>query len=658
MRRQSQLFLQGLLAAALYAAVALVYLRPIWAVYADHIAPNAADPLFVLYTLKWGIHQARLGFPDLWNANVFYPTKGALAFSDHLLGPALAISCFKNAIAGYNVLFFSSFVLTGLATWWMLADDPAGLRSFPAALLGGAMYAFSPYRMSQVNHLAILVAQWLPLTLWSFDRLLAERTGRRAALFLLFYGLNLTVGCYFAYMIHVPLLAILLSRGLALRRELGTAWWPWRAWKVLLPVAVLALAGTLALFLPYLRFSHDRGLTRDPREVAGNAAAFASYLSPAPESLYSMYSLRELWDRSRLPRWRQPFARAENALFPGFLATLFAAWGAAAFWRRYRLPPERPIRGGRRLLLWALLALALLAYALGDVFTLKLDINSPLSPWLSWASGPVWIALGAVFLGSLALWAVLHRRFSGTGLLDWRAMDPWQRGLVWSGALAFLLAHSIIYIPLMKVVPGMDGMRVPARFVVFFGLTLVDFAARGVDGFLARFRRPAGRALALAGLGALLFVELLPRPLNWVEILREEDFPEVYHWLAGRADVRALLEIPMKASWRETAYMYYSTLHWKPIANGYSGYLPPSYEQLSDQLGRGFPDLETLDLLARMGITHVVVHPLELGGEWRRAQDPMGLVRQWEEEVDGRIELVKDADPDRVYRIVPRRSPP
>src|SRR5579885_1037995 len=161
------LLLHGLLAAALYTAAGLACLRPIWEVYGDHIAPNAGDPVFTLYVLKWVIHQAHLGFPDLWNANVFYPAKGALAFSDPFLVPALEIAFLRNPIAGYNLLFFSSFVLTGLATWFVLVKSGA---SPWAALLAGGMYAFSPLRFSHLNHLSILLAQWIPLTLWSCDR--------------------------------------------------------------------------------------------------------------------------------------------------------------------------------------------------------------------------------------------------------------------------------------------------------------------------------------------------------------------------------------------------------------------------------------------------------------------------------------------------------
>src|SRR5258708_100999 len=59
------------LAGALYAAAALVYLRPIWATWSNHIAPDPGDPVFSLYLLKWVVHQIRSGFPNLWDANYF-----------------------------------------------------------------------------------------------------------------------------------------------------------------------------------------------------------------------------------------------------------------------------------------------------------------------------------------------------------------------------------------------------------------------------------------------------------------------------------------------------------------------------------------------------------------------------------------------------------
>src|SRR5262249_45597443 len=195
----------------------------------------------------------------------------------------------------------------------------------------------------------------------------------------------------------------------------------------------------LAVFFPYLRLSRQMPLVRGEGEIAAYAAALTSYLSPAAANLYSPYSTEELVQTARVPRWQQPFVRSENSLFPGFAATLLGALGFAAFWRRYRLPGKR-VAGWRRLVLPRLLGLAFLAFALGDIFTLGLDRDAFLSPWLPWPSRAVWIGLGAAFAGSLALWALFRRRWSGGGLLDWRAMGPWERGLALVGVTSFLLS--------------------------------------------------------------------------------------------------------------------------------------------------------------------------------------------------------------------------
>src|SRR4051794_8430012 len=223
--------------ALLYTAVTCLYFWPLPRLAGDHLGPDLGDPLFTLWVLKWGVHQIGLGLPNLWDANIFYPTRGTLAFSDHLLGPAAQLALFlkivPNAIAGYNFLLFTSFVASALATCWVARR---GGMSWTAAVLAGWMFAFSPFRFSQIAHLQLLIAQWIPLTLWFWDRLLAERTVKNAALFLAFYLLNLTGGCYLAYMIHFPLLALLAGRAVSERRTLLTA----RPLRILIPVALIA----------------------------------------------------------------------------------------------------------------------------------------------------------------------------------------------------------------------------------------------------------------------------------------------------------------------------------------------------------------------------------------------------------------------------------
>ncbi|HEV7504163.1 MAG TPA: hypothetical protein VGS07_04565 [Thermoanaerobaculia bacterium] len=553
----------------LYTALTLVYFWPLPRLWQDHIGPELGDPLFVLYVLKWGVHQIRLGLPDLWNANFFYPTRGALALSDHLLGPAAELALFEtvipNAIAGFNFLFLSSFVASALATCWVLRR--CGL-SWVAAVLGGWMFAYSPFRVSQTPHLQILIAQWIPLTLWFWDRLLAERTAKNAALFLLFYLLNLSGGCYLAYMIHFPLAAILASRALEQRRSLLS----WRSLRLFVPIALVVGAAGAALFLPYLRIAHTLGLTRGHDEIQEFGATLASYFSPSAEGIYFGPPVRQFL-RSLLGDHAEAFFRSENSLFAGFLPTILFVVGAVAAWRSRR-------EGSR---------------------------------------------------------------------------DAWARGLALSGLVCFALSLAIVYEPLMRVVPGLSGMRVPARFYAFVSLTVVFFAARGIDVLLRRLPGPRARAALVAGLAVVLAVELAPRKLPWRPLALEEEMPEVYTWIRDQPAIHALIELPIHSDTRENQFLYASTVHWKPIANGYSGYLPKAHEELVKRI-RFLPGPAGLDLLRELWITHILVHA-------RRA-DRAEAVQSWEERFatgpNPQVERVYAADGFYVYHVLgapPRNGP-
>jgi hypothetical protein len=547
----------------LYTAGVLVYFWPLPRLWGNHIGPDLGDPLFNLYVLKWGAHQIRLGLPDVWNANIFYPTRGALTFSDHLLGPAAELVLFlrivPNAIAGYNFLFLSSYVASALAVCWVLRRS--GL-SWAAAVLGGWMYAFSSFRLAQMAHLQILIAQWIPLTLWFWDRLLARRTAKDAALFLLFYLLNLSGGCYLAYMIHFPLLAIFLSRAVSERRELFSV----RSLRLLAPVALVAGVAVAAFFLPYVRVARATGLSRPPEEIEQYSAKLASYFSPSHGNLYFGEGA-DRFLRGVLGESADLFHRPENELFAGFLPTIL------------------------------------------------------------------------FFVGAIA---ALHGLRRGTA-------DPWARGIALAGLICFALSFAAVYVPLSRILPGLSGMRVPARFYAFVSLAVVYFAARGVDLLLRRAPGVRARAAVAVALAAVLAFELAPRRIAWERVPRERELPRAYSWLRDEPEVAALVELPLYADSRENRYLYAATVHWKPIANGYSGYVAESYLGLVNHIPF-VPHADGFDLLRKMGISHLVVHA-EKPGQPR-------IVKRWEARFgtgpERQMVKVYQENEISIYRIVDR----
>jgi hypothetical protein len=91
-------------------------------------------------------------------------------------------------------------------------------------------------------------------------------------------------------------------------------------------------------------------------------------------------------------------------------------------------------------------------------------------------------------------------------------------------------------------------------------------------------------------------------------------------------------------------FMLHSMAHWQPMVEGYSGIYPPTYGDLYWPLTK-FPDDECLRMLARIGVTYVVVH-LDLMPENERAP--------FEARVAARapfVQLEHAADLGRVYSI-------
>jgi hypothetical protein len=617
------------LAALGYLLLALLYLRPIASQASSHIAPDAGDPVFNLVVLSWGSHQIETGLPDYWNLAFLYPARGVTLYSDALPGPAVLTAGVEalggNPLLAYNLLLLGSFVLCGWGTFEVLRRNDV---SAPAAFLGGMMFAFSSFRWDQMSHLPILLAGFVPLVLWSFDRLLEAPSWRRAAAFLGLYALHVTGGSYLAYMIHVPLAALLVNR-------LGDLWpAPGRRarWAILLATAAGAVAVLAAVFGPYVEAS--AGLHRYASEIQQYGASLASYFAPSRWNLYQ-------------GKWMDLWQRPENALFAGFLPTALALYALASGLRRHARAPQRPLSFAKKLVIAALALGAAAGWIAGEVrvwtgsngLTL-VGIGLPSSyknvAWLLWGGA------GA---------AALYRLWGGRWPLDLKHLPRFRRGLLAGGSAAFLLSFPFVYEPLMHVLPGLSGMRVPARFYVFVSFVLAFFAAAALDRLAGALR--GRRAVGLWATAALILaIELAPRPFPWFYIEPREEQPPVYAWLARHKDVRALLELPMGDLFAELAYMHSATFHWRPLVNGYSGYLPRHYVELVHEGVNPIPSPAITARLRGWGVTHVLVHRRQLDEPWQR-----GAVDAWQQQVGAEV-VYRDRHGDCVYRIGFSLTPP
>ena len=124
--------------------MALVSTHPLWRHLTTAVPSDIGDPLLNAWILAWDGHALLTDPAHLFDANIFFPLKDTLAYSEHLLGtalpmlPILLIS--GEPVLAYNVAFLTSFMLSGFGLY-LLVLRYTGNRL--AAFLAGLAFALA-----------------------------------------------------------------------------------------------------------------------------------------------------------------------------------------------------------------------------------------------------------------------------------------------------------------------------------------------------------------------------------------------------------------------------------------------------------------------------------------------------------------------------------
>jgi hypothetical protein len=623
---------------------------PLAAGLARDVPGDLGDSLLNMWILGWGAENLpRVLVGDMTpgqvaNANIFHPEPLALALSENLFGQVLQILpayyLTGNLILCYNLLFLSTFVLSGVGMY-LLVRDVTGDRY--AALLAGLLFAFVPYRVAQIGHLQILSAQWMPFALYGFRRYIT--TSHVTALLggsLALLMQNWSCGYYLIY--FAPFVLIFVVHQIAAAGRLRDR----SVWVMFAAAGAVVALGTWPLLALYLEAQRLHAFERPLGEIIGFSADVYSYLTAAE-------GLRVLGPS--LQTWPKP----EGELFLGFVPTGLAALGAFVAVRAARADA----RGsqtyfktvpGRRLqplavvtFLLGVFACALLVGFVGILFTggfvtslAGIPIRATNAPRLL---GQLAIVLAAAVLVSGKFRFVCARfATSAAGLAAISLVVALWLSL---GPVAHTRGQTIeglgLYGLLLEYVPGFGGLRVPARYAMIAALYLSVLAGIGAAWLMRpRFTNGSARPMLMAAsLAFLIEAAFVPMAINqtWGDgaivppprVEPASSAPAVYRQLSTMPGDLALVEFPFGDPAWELRYVYYSTVHWKRLVNGYSGSFPQGYNvrvALFQRIATA-PD-QAWAALAQTGATHAIVHEAALAtGEAR-------LIRAWLESRGGR----------------------
>ena len=591
---------------------------PLAANIGRRLAADVGDPAFNAWVLAWTSGQVWQGltgdvaaFANYWHGNIFHPEPLTLAYSEHMTAqmlqglPIYAVT--GNIIAVYNVLFFSTFVLCGLGMYLLVRD----LTGRPlAAFLAGLAFAYAPYRLGQFSHLQVLSSQWMPFALYGFRRYFA--TGRPRALAGGAAALVMqNLSCGYFMLFFSPFAAAYAVYEIAGRGR----WFDGRMWRHLAMAAAAVGLATWVFVQPYLELRQIRDLgVRNAGEIEMFSADTYAFATVAPNARLLAGTLSAYW----APEGE------------GFVGLTIAGFGLlAVVWALVRSLRDVPWKTIGDLHVLGLALSFLLALAAATVVVV-IFVNGAIEASLGGArtiyrnaATPLMYAASAlgVFVVLRAL-AVRYRPVEHRDALGFLVVAAITAALLALGPTMQALGRGVgtgPYAWLLAYVPGFDGLRVPARFLMLVALFLAALA--GLGAALVLRMGAVGRVLVIAGLVGITaeswFAPMrLNAPVRAGAGLRlppppasGRHIPPIYAQVRELPASSVVLEFPFGDSAYEVMATFYAGHHRRPIVNGYSGFFPASYHERVHALRNPLDDpAHATAVLKASGATHVLVH--------------------------------------------------
>jgi hypothetical protein len=289
-----------------FALLAIVHTWPLASSPSTLSRYDNSDAMLNEWALAWVAHQIVRDPLHLFDANIFFPERNALAYSEAmlvqgLLGAPLAWLGAPPLLV-YNLVLLAGFTLTGWATCLVAARWTGSWAGGAAA---GIVAAFNAHTLTRLPHLQALHVEFLPLALGALDAVLREPKARHALKLALWFGLQALTSIYLLTFSAFALVAAAASRP---REWIGRRFIP--------VAACLALAAGVSLLAlwpylqPYWQVHREQGAARLLRDVELYSASWKDYLSTPSRLHYSAWSSR--WFTG-------------TALFPGLAAMIVAA---------------------------------------------------------------------------------------------------------------------------------------------------------------------------------------------------------------------------------------------------------------------------------------------------------------------------------------------
>ena len=295
-------------------AITIVMTWPLAAGFGRLGRTAPGDGPFAIWNVSWVAHSLTTAPLSLFDANIFHPHTGTLAYSEiNLIAGIVGIPGWLltgNPYVTHNSALIFAFA-TSAVGMWLLARRLTG--SPGAAAVAAVLYAYSPYFFAHTPHIQLLMGGGIPVALLLMYDIAETRSIARGVVLGVALAAQALACAY--YGIFAGLLVGYAALVLAITRG---RWRDLRYWIAIATGAVVSLICVLPFFLPFVRLQQEEGFHRTLAESVRYSANLSSYLASPAHAHGWLLAIIQDW-----PRFNE-------VLFPGFLALTLAAVGLFA----------------------------------------------------------------------------------------------------------------------------------------------------------------------------------------------------------------------------------------------------------------------------------------------------------------------------------------
>jgi hypothetical protein len=594
--------------AILYTGICAILLHP----YFFHPASTVNgdnDVLLNIWIMQWVSHQLTVDPINLFNANMFYPNKRTLAFSETLFPQALLSGVItflgKNPILAYNIVFFLMIVCSALGMFYFTRFF---IKNDVAAFVSGVIFAFPLVNMGLLQ---LKSTFGIPLAFLFFFRYF-QKSERRSLFFLcllfvlqflscVYYGMYLVVcfGILFPFLVY------------GFRKNLSRGFFVWGI------IGILAAGIVLSPFVyQYYQASKEYNIKRASQNIIG-----------ADLKDFAVVSLFELIPR-KAKSLKNLLRPQKRKAYLGIIALALGifGWISYAKKRKKRIMPQNLLKNISPSIIRAakFTFLGLLSFV-----SVSLIIYH--------GSGAKFLENNYIFYFRFAaIGFSLYFLYRYVRLMkdETQSLPKIFYSLVLIGilALVFSMGENLTvfgrsygtgpYVLLIKYFPGFSGLRAFHRFSIIAFFSLAFLAGWGTKVIIERIQLSKARYIFVLLLSLLVLGEynLTGQKKGTFRFPHGEGIPKVYKWLKTTEGDRIIIEFPFKTAIpkengsgirldpkQANPYLYYSTFHWKKLVNGRSGFFPVSDHFLSLHL-LDFPTFDNIYLLKKIGVDYIIDH--------------------------------------------------